>query len=200
MHQQRQFFKLISENGIPIIYSTVEQFAENMVEREFLTPIQILWSHHIINGKLDQANRIVETYLHEPPTKMFSDLLRTALNRKDDTIALSLLAVVDKNVSESYLAAIHTCLIDVYCSQQRFDEALRAVDRAIREISLESIKRTALVLIKDGLESEGKKFPYRIPDVIRYDAVVRSSDDELRDKWEEFKHILENIFEENVKI
>ncbi|KAG4070373.1 hypothetical protein HA402_006515 [Bradysia odoriphaga] len=191
----------------PELLLKFEKFAEDMAEREFFIPIKIMWSHHIENGKLGDADRIFKNYLREsPPTVMLNSILRTALHRNDETIVLNLLnTLADNNVSQMNLAAIHCCLIDVYCSQLKFDEALKAVDGAIRAVSLENIKRAILVRVKDGLESEGKVFPHKIPDKKKSKAagdVTRSnsSDDELRGKWDEFRQILENIFEENVKI
>lgn len=185
---------------------TVEKFADDMAEREFLVPIKIIWSHHIENGKLEEADRIMKNYLHESPTDLFNSLLRTALQRNDVKIPLNLLnALIDKNLSQNDLAAIHNCLIDVYCSQKNFDEALKAIESAMIDVPLDNIKRTTLVSVKDGLESEGKIFPHKILDKEKLNArggVRRnsSSDDELRGKWDEFKQILANIFEENVKI
>ncbi|XP_037041583.1 leucine-rich PPR motif-containing protein, mitochondrial-like [Bradysia coprophila] len=191
----------------PELVLKFQKFAEDMADREFLVPIKIMWSHHIENGKLDEADRICSKYFSEsPPIVMFNSILRTALYRNDEKIALNLLNLLaDRNVAQMDLAAIHCCLIDVYCSQQRFDEALKAVDGAIRAVSLENIKRATLVFVKDGLESEGKVFPHKIPDKKKLNAAgdvkrSNSSDDELRGKWDEFRQILENIFEENVKI
>jgi len=86
-----------------------------------------------------------------------------------------LTALKDTKVSEGGLGAVHSCLIDVHCLHEKYDEALNAIDNAIKDVCLENINRTALVRVKDGLEKAGKKFPHKIPDKKKVNAVDSSS-------------------------
>ncbi len=143
----------------------MEKFALDCAEKGFYAPFNVLWMNDVENGKLDSADGIMKKYLSETPKIMFNHTLKVARDRKDEQIVKNLLiALKDSKVSESGLGTVHSCLIDVYTSQEKYDDALQAVNDAIKDVCLENINRTALVRVKDGLEAAGKKFTHTIPD------------------------------------
>lgn len=132
----------------------------------------------IENGKWEQADRIMKNYLANSPRIMFQNILTTARKRKDETIVLNVLkSLADSNskIAENHLGVIYSGLIDVYCLQEKYDEALNAVDRAIKDVCLENINRSALTKVKVGLEAAGKTFPHKIPDKKKVNAADSSS-------------------------
>lgn len=132
--------------------------------------------NHIENGKMDSAERIMKNYLTETPKLMFMHTTKVARDRKDANIAKNLLtALKDSKVSEGGLGAVHSCLIDVYCLQENYDDAMKAVDNAVKDVCLEHINRTALLRVKEGLEKAGKNFPHKIPDKKKVNAADSSS-------------------------
>lgn len=168
---------------LSILPFTVEKFANDVAEKGIHSPINIVWINHIENGKLDQAERIMKNYLIETPKIMFNHALRVARDRKDEKIIKNLLqSLKESKVSEGGLGAVHSCLIDIYCLQEKYDEALKAVDSAIKDTSLENINRTALQRVQEGLAKTGKKFPHEIPDkkknAVDSSSSSSSSDDE----------------------
>ncbi|KAG4076134.1 hypothetical protein HA402_011480 [Bradysia odoriphaga] len=169
----------------PELHSKFEKFAQNAAERGFYAPINILWMNSIENGNLEQADRLMKNYLADQPKIMFGNTLKTARQRKDETIVLNLLkSLADSKVSETALGAVHSCLIDVYCLQQNYDEALNAVNNTIKDVCLENVKRSSLLKVKEGLEAAGKTFPHKIPDKKKKNAAdsssSSSSDDEVK--------------------
>ncbi|KAG4073612.1 hypothetical protein HA402_000836 [Bradysia odoriphaga] len=118
----------------------------------------------------------MKNYLAGQPMIIFSSILRTARDRKDETIVLNLLkSLADSKVSETALGAVHSCLIDVYCLQQKYDEALNAVNNTIKDVCLENVDRSSLLEVKNGLEAAGKTFPHKIPDKKKKEAADSSS-------------------------
>lgn len=128
------------------------------------------------NGKLDQADRIMKTYLADQPKIIFQNPLRVARARRDETIVLNVLkALADSKIAESHQGVVYSCLIDVYCLQGKYDKALEAVDRSIKDVCLENINRSTLQTLKSGLEAAGKTFPHKIPDNKKVNAADSSS-------------------------
>lgn len=147
-----------------------------MAEKGILAPINIMWMCHIENGKLDQADRIMKNFLSDTPRIMFNHTLRVARERNDVTIVKNLLeSLKGAKVTESALGTVHSCLIDVYCAQEMYNDALNAVDNAIKDVCLENINRTALGRVKDGLAAAGKNFPHTIPNKKKANAAESSS-------------------------
>lgn len=166
----------VSSIILSFISSTVEKFACSQAERGVYSPINIVWMHHIEKGELDAADRIMKNYLSNSPRIMFGHTTKLARERNDENVAKNLLiALKDSKLSEKAWGTVHSCLIDVYCSQEKYDDALKAVDNAINDVSLENINRTALRRVKDGIEKGGKKFPYKIPENKNTNAADSSS-------------------------
>lgn len=155
---------------------TDETFAQNAAEKGFHAPINVLWMRHIENGELEEADRIMKSYLREEPSLMFNSTLKVARERNDEKIVLNLLkSLADSKVSEAALGVVHSSLIDVYCQQKKYDEALNAVNNSIKAVCLENISRDSLIRVKKGLEAAGKEFPHKIPDKKSVKAVDSSS-------------------------
>lgn len=135
----------------PFFYPfTVEKFALDIAEKGVYVPINVIWMNDIMNGKLDSADGIRKKYLNETPKIMFNHLLKVARDRKEKQIIKKLLvALKDSKVSEGGLGTIHSCIIDVYSAQEKYDDALRAV----KDVCLENLNRTALFRVKEGLEA-----------------------------------------------
>ncbi|XP_037041039.1 leucine-rich PPR motif-containing protein, mitochondrial isoform X2 [Bradysia coprophila] len=160
----------------PELHSKFEKFAQNVAERGFYAPLNILWMNSIETGNLEQADRLMKTYLADQPKLMFNNTLKTARDRKDETIVLNMLkSLANSKISETALGAVHSCLIDVYCLQQKYDEALNAVNNTIKDVCLENVNRSSLLKVKEGLEAAGKKFPHQIPDKKKKNAADSSS-------------------------
>lgn len=175
----------ISTNNFPVSF-TVEKFAVNVAEKGIYAPVNVMWMHYVETGKLDLADHIMKNYLMESPRIMFNHTLKLARDRNDEKVVQNLLrSLKDSKVSEGGLGTVHSCLIDVFCAQDKYDDALNAVDNAIKDVCLENINRTALLRVQDGLEKVGKKFPHKIPDKKKVNAAndtssssSSSSDDE----------------------
>lgn len=148
-----------------LIVSTVEKFAVGLAEKGIYSPVNILWMRYIENGQLEAAERIMKNYLINSPRLLFHHTIRLACERKDENIAKNLLnALKESKVTKGAIGAVHSCIVDVYCLQEKFNEALNAVDNGIKDVCLENLNRTSLMKVKDGLEKEGKTFPHKIPD------------------------------------
>lgn len=121
----------------------------------------------------------MRSYLHDSPTFNFRHTLKVPRARNDVTIALNLLkALKGTEIPERALGKVHSCIIDVYCAQQKYDDALKAVDNAINDVCLENVYGTTLLRVKNGLEAAGKQFPYKIPDMKANSSDGSSSDND----------------------
>ncbi|KAJ6650150.1 Leucine-rich PPR motif-containing protein, mitochondrial [Pseudolycoriella hygida] len=149
----------------PELIVKFENFAVNMTKKGIYSPINIIWMHHIENGNTNLAKSITENFLIHSTKIMFRHTTRVARERGDEKIANDLIKLVrDSKANEFGLGEVHSCLIDVLCLRGKYDEALKAIENALKDVPLERIQRNTLLKVQEGIEKAGKKFPYKVLD------------------------------------
>lgn len=127
--------------------------------------MNVLWVHHFINENMDACNTIWNKYLVGAPRLMFHRIVHLAREKQDEKLIQRLINILkEAKVSEGAIGNAYSCLLDVYAVKEQYENGLVAIENAVKDITLESINRTALVRIKTGIEKTGNKFPHRIPE------------------------------------
>jgi leucine-rich PPR motif-containing protein len=52
-------------------------------------------------------------------------------------------------------------------NSEKCDDALEVLKEAVKDICLENMNRTSLLRLQNGLQKEGKTFPYEVPTTVR---------------------------------
>jgi len=52
-------------------------------------------------------------------------------------------------------------------NSEKCDDALEVLKEAVKDVCLENMNRTSLLRLQNGLQKEGKTFPYEVPVRVR---------------------------------
>jgi len=52
-------------------------------------------------------------------------------------------------------------------NSEKCDDALEVLKEAVKDVCLENMNRTSLLRLQNGLQKEGKTFPYEVPTRVR---------------------------------
>jgi leucine-rich PPR motif-containing protein len=52
-------------------------------------------------------------------------------------------------------------------NSEKCDDALEVLKEAVKDVCLENMNRTSLLRLQNGLQKEGKAFPYEVPFRVR---------------------------------
>ena len=73
----------------------------------------------------------------------------------------------------------YSCLLDVLTQNNEFDKGLKSLEQGLASgIMLEDCNRTALKRLKEGLQVQGRDFPYEIPKKAATTTITTSDFDE----------------------
>lgn len=138
--------------------------AVKYANKGIIGPMNVLWVHHFINENTEKCNNLWDQYLCNAPQLMFQRIVHLAREKQDEKLIQRLIDVLKQaKVSEGAIGNAYSCLLDVYAVKEQYENGLTAINSAVKDVTLESINRTALARIKDGIEKTGKSFPHKIP-------------------------------------
>uniref|UniRef100_W4VRN5 Putative bicoid mrna stability factor n=1 Tax=Corethrella appendiculata TaxID=1370023 RepID=W4VRN5_9DIPT len=151
----------------PELVDRFEVIAEKYIKHNIIGPMNVLWMYHFISGNESAADSIWNKHLQNSPRIMFQRVIHVGRERNDDQLISKLVSQLKTaKVSEGAIGNVYSCLIDIYCQKEKFDDGLQALNAAVKDVCLDNINRTALIRLKDGLEKAGQKFPFTIPEKI----------------------------------
>lgn len=64
------------------------------------------------------------------------------------------------------LPHIQKCIF-LSVNSDKCDDALEVLKEAVKDVCLENMNRTSLLRLRNGLQKEGKTFPYEVPVKVR---------------------------------
>uniref|UniRef100_A0A1B6C3W0 Pentacotripeptide-repeat region of PRORP domain-containing protein n=2 Tax=Clastoptera arizonana TaxID=38151 RepID=A0A1B6C3W0_9HEMI len=162
-----------------------EQMMEKYISKGYLGPANTLFMYYFRCGQQDKAKEIYNKYLYNSSRLMFKGILLDAeKNNKVETVdELKALIKGSPNMTPGVAGLFYSTLINIYCSEKKYDEALERLEEGLKECKLENIYRKSLIVLKAGLELNNKTFKYNIPDqaarrLQEESSTSSSSDDE----------------------
>ncbi|XP_052871325.1 leucine-rich PPR motif-containing protein, mitochondrial-like, partial [Anopheles cruzii] len=147
----------------PELHDRYMRLAESYAKWNLLAPINALWIHYFIAGEMEKARAVWDQHLAPSSRIMFQKVIQVARDTKNDAMCRRLLDHLQgSKVSEKGKGLIYSCLIDTLVAKQQPEEALVALEAALKETCLENVNRTALRRLSDALAAKGTAFPYTI--------------------------------------
>lgn len=142
--------------------------------------MNVMWMHYFVLNNVEASNKIWSTYIKESPRLMFQRVIHDAREKQDAEMMVRLIDTLKTTkLTKGALGNAYSGLIDVLSSKEQFEEAYKVLKRAVSEVDgVESINRTALLRVKEGLEKtkSAQKFEYEIPrKTQKYDSSSSSS-------------------------
>ncbi|XP_025193243.1 leucine-rich PPR motif-containing protein, mitochondrial [Melanaphis sacchari] len=123
-----------------------------------------LWSHFMLNKKFDEAFKIAKELENEKFIQ-YRQLLSDIRSNNNIELGYKLLEVLPKfkeTNQNANLGIVYSAIIDSYVNQGNVIEASNVLDKALEKITLEDINKSAILRIKNNLESKGEIFKYNI--------------------------------------
>ena len=107
---------------------------------------------------------------------MFQGALQAAREKQDEKLAEKLIVYLkETQISEGALGNAYSCYLDVLVAKEKHEEGLIVLKKAIEDVCLDHLNKTALTRLKAGVEAKGIKFPHKITNKNVNDTTSSSS-------------------------
>ena len=149
----------------PELVEGYAKLAEKFVEYDYVAPMNVLWIYYFINGRHDLARPLWDKYVKCCPQIMFQKICQTARAESSLDMAENLVDLLhNAHVTSGAQGIAYSCMLDIMSQSGDFKGGLDKLQSGlVRGVRLEDINRTALLRLKNGLESHGIEFPHQIP-------------------------------------
>ncbi|XP_060530325.1 leucine-rich PPR motif-containing protein, mitochondrial [Cylas formicarius] len=148
----------------PELTGKYEEIAIKYAKKNLLGPLNILWNHYFIGKEADKANQIWNEYLVKAPKIMFQRIVKHAREHKDDDLIQKLINHLKiGQVTEGAMGNAYSCYLDILVAKGDAQEVKKVFEKALKEVKIESLNRTAVLRVKALYESLGEVFNYPIP-------------------------------------
>lgn len=96
---------------------------------------------------------------------MFQRVLQYARDSKDEKLAQKLIDHLkgSTNVTEGAIGNAYSCLLDILVAKGNDEEVITNFEKAVKEVSISFVNRTAVQRVNDIYAKQGKEFNYKIP-------------------------------------
>lgn len=127
-------------------------------------PLNVLWTKYFIGNSDQKADEIWKQYLKDSPRIMFQKIVQTARELQDETLIQKLIEHLKiSNVTEGATGNAFSCYLDVLIAKNKNEEVVKVFEKAVSEININTINRTAVLRTKEVFEKLGRHFNYSIP-------------------------------------
>ena len=152
------------------------KLALKFVQLGYVAPVNVLWTYHFINGRHDLAQPLWNQYVRTCPQIMFQKVCQTARSTSNTDLAERLVVLLENAVVTNGARGIaYSCLLDVLTKNNDFEKGLKSLKQGLHSgIKLDDVNRTALKRLKEGLQQQGRDFPYEIPKKTDFDDDTKS--------------------------
>lgn len=128
-----------------------------------LGPQNVLWCYYASEENDSAAREIWQKHLQTSATVLYGPILSEASKLRNETIIIKLIDYLKTSAVSPSIGGPYSCLLHIYCDKELHELAFQTLQNAIDDgLPLENIHTTALQRIKDGIEKNGKTFPYKI--------------------------------------
>lgn len=108
---------------------------------------------------------------------MFQRVVQYAREKKDESITQKLIDhLKTSKVTPGAIGNAYSCLLDVLVAKGKNDEVITTFEKAVKDVNIDYINRTAVLRVKEVFEKLGKEFTYKIPPKVNRNA-ANSEDD-----------------------
>lgn len=126
--------------------------------------MNVLWSYHFINGNNEEAEQIWNTYVKDAQRVMFQRILQEARDSNDEQLAQKLIDhLKSSKVTEGALGNAYSCLLDVLATKGASERVIEEFEKAIKDVNINFINKTAVLRVKAVYEQLGKTFNHKVP-------------------------------------
>lgn len=138
--------------------------ASKWTTKNDITFQNILWGYHLIAGNKDACEKIWNDHLQSSSSVLFSSIMIKAKKEQNIHLASSVIEFLKSSskISQREMGSAYSYLLETYCEKGQFESALEALNAINEEISLTSLDSRILIRVKNGIEVDGKVFPYAI--------------------------------------
>lgn len=151
--------------------------AQKYSKNGIIAPYNVLWSQYFIKGEDEKAEEIWTKYLQGAPRIMFQRVVQSARESNDRTLIEKLIShLKTSKVTEGAIGNAYSCLLDVLVNKAEHEAVVSTFEKALKEIPIDTINRTAVLRVKETYEKLGKPFNHRIPSKSKKDTSSSSDD------------------------
>lgn len=163
-----------------MLYITVEEIALKYANRGILSPMNVLWANYFIAGEDAKAEEIWKKYVQGAPRIMFQRVVQHARDQKDEKLAQKLIDHLksSSNITEGATGNAYSCLLDILVAKGNEEEIISNFEKAIKDVNINFINRTAVQRVSEIYAKQGKEFNYKIPTKADKLSSTSSSDQE----------------------
>lgn len=148
----------------PELLPKYEILAKKYASRGIVAPMNVLWSHYFTLGNYETADSLWNEHLQNTPRIMFQRVVQHARENNDLTLIQKLVEHLKiSQVTEGALGNAYSCLLDIACTKAQPKEVVSIFESTIKEVSIHSINRTAVVRVKSIYDQLGQAFNHKIP-------------------------------------
>lgn len=139
-----------------------EALAQRYAEKNISNPMGAIWCHHVMTKNKEAAQNLWSQYIKSREYVYYLPIIGKANKDNNEVLAQELIDYLKTSEAErvNFETAYNT-LLSIYVRKSQFDAALEVVETMKARSG--KIHRITLVLLKNGLKAEEKKFPYKIP-------------------------------------
>lgn len=162
---------------------TVTTIAEKYAARGCPGPMNVLWTYHFINGNDAVAEKIWNDYVKDSPRIMFQRILQDARDANNEQLSQKLIAhLKSSKVTEGALGNAYSCLLDILATKASNERVVEEFEKAIKDVNINFINKTAVLRVKAVYEQLGKPFNYKVPTKADKQSSASSSSSDVEKK------------------
>lgn len=133
-------------------------------KRGIIAPVNVLWSHYFITNNETEAENIWKEYLQGAPRIMFQRVVQYSRETKDEALIKKLIEhLTTSQVTEGAIGNAYSCLLDVLVMKEKDGEVVTYFEKAVKDVNIDHINRTAVLRVKDVYQKLDKPFNFKIP-------------------------------------
>lgn len=160
-----------------------EAIALKYADKKILAPVNILWTHYFINGDYDKSKKVWDKYLKGSSRIMFQRVVQIARTNQNEEIIKNLIDhLKTSNITEGALGNVYSCLIDIKYSKGPAKDVIETFEKALKDVSVDSMNRTAVIRVKNCHDELGIPFTHKIPNKTKNQNTSTSSSSEIENK------------------
>lgn len=163
----------------PDLVDKYENIANKFAKHGVISPLNVLWSYHFIEGNQEKADEIWKNFLQNSSRVMFQRVVQKARETSDENMVRNLIRCLKTStVTPGAIGNAYSCLLDILVTKDKCEEIISTFEESMKDVSIEYINRTALFRIKSVYLKMDKPFNYKIPS--KSSSTAMNSDEDVR--------------------
>ncbi|KAF5275552.1 hypothetical protein FQR65_LT04155 [Abscondita terminalis] len=167
----------------PELIDKYEIIANKYAKHGVISPLNVLWSYHFIEGNQEKAKEIWEKHLKNSSRVMFQRVVQKARESSDENMVKNLIGCLKTSiVTPGAIGNAYSCLLDILVAKDKSEEVINTFEECMKDVQIEYINRTALFRVKSVYTKMDKPFNYQIPakNSQTSSTAIGSSDEDVR--------------------